>query len=172
MWDNWSRWNMWNEAECHEDLCKTLKIQRWQSEGFPMKYITGVHGWCIFKSSLLQLSDSESVPSRAGAAADTADTQTVRNVSKQEPAALSQSEQFLWSTLCARPQLITMCASKWLLCVYLCPSYTTRGLVKFTHIVMESLGLAGMFACLPPVRGSAVQIPEYTVHTRQESDSS
>lgn len=50
------------------------------------------------------------------------------------------------------------------MCVYL---YTAGGLVKFTHIVMESLGLAGMFARLPPVRGSAVQIPEYTVHTGQ-----
>lgn len=45
-------------------------------------------------------------------------------------------------------------------------------LVEFTHIVMESLGLAGMFACLPPVRGGAVQIPEYTVNTGQDSDNS
>lgn len=30
---------------------------------------------------------------------------------------------------------------------------------------MESLGLAGMFTCLPPVRGGAVQIPEYTAGT-------
>lgn len=55
--------------------------------------------------------------------------------------------------------------------MYICApnaSNTTGGLVKFTHIVMESLGLAGMFACLPPVRGSAVQIPEYTVHGTRE----
>lgn len=33
---------------------------------------------------------------------------------------------------------------------------------------MESLGLAGMFTCLPPVRGGTVQIPEYTAGTRQK----
>lgn len=29
-----------------------------------------------------------------------------------------------------------------------------------TYVVVERLGLAGMFACLPPVRSGAVQIPE------------
>lgn len=37
---------------------------------------------------------------------------------------------------------------------------------------MESLGLAGMFTCLPPVRGGAVQIPEYTAGTGQRATAS
>lgn len=37
---------------------------------------------------------------------------------------------------------------------------------------MESLGLAGMFTCLPPVRGGAVQIPEYTADTGQRGTAS
>lgn len=37
---------------------------------------------------------------------------------------------------------------------------------------MESLGLAGMFTCLPPVRGGAVQIPEYTASTGQRGTAS
>lgn len=31
-----------------------------------------------------------------------------------------------------------------------------------THIVVESLGLAGMFTCLPSIWSCTVQIPEYT----------
>lgn len=42
----------------------------------------------------------------------------------------------------------------------------------FTYVVMERLGLAGMFTRLPPVRSGAVQVPEYTAHrTRQQSDT-
>lgn len=73
-------------------------------------------------------------------------------------------------TLCICLYVLTSMCKCERVCVYLC-----AGLVKFTHIVMESLGLAGMFTCLPPVRGSAVQIPEYTVHRtreRQQSDTS
>ncbi len=75
---------MWRNGM--KTLHETLKIQRWKSKGFPIKYTSGVHRCCIFKSMLFQTSGSESVPSRTEAAAGRAD------MSKQEPAALSQKE--------------------------------------------------------------------------------
>lgn len=38
--------------------------------------------------------------------------------------------------------------------------HTHERAVSLTYVVVERLGLAGMFACLPPVRSGAVQIPE------------
>lgn len=117
------------------------------------------------------------VPSRTEAAAEQTH-QTHRHVKTGTSSIITERIiPSLWYTLCVCLCVLTSTCAWVSVCVRVVDecifvtqtaSYTTGGLVKFTHIVMESLGLAGMFACLPPVRSSAVQIPEYTVHRTRE----
>lgn len=50
--------------------------------------------------------------------------------------------------------------------------HTHEQAVSLTYVVVERLGLAGMFACLPPVRSGAVQIPEDAADRQDSSETS